>query len=373
MDLPELRARLGQIDNDLVDLIAERQKLSEQVLQAKLKSGTSTRNYGQERVVVERARSRANEVGVDQDLAERIVLELIRGSLTLQEQRRVEASGSGTGKRALVIGGNGKMGRWFCRFLSSQGYAIEIADPNDPSRTDSTNFSAIKDHKQSKLDHDIIVVSAPLATSGDILEDLATRSPKGLIFDVRSLKSPLRKSLQSLISAGCRVTSLHPMFGPTTELLSGRHVIFVDVGCEPATLEAKTLFASTMAVQVEMDLESHDRLIAYVLGLSHALNITFFTALAESGEAAPKLATLSSTTFDAQLEVAMGVSGENPNLYFEIQKLNDYGTESLSALSYAVERLSSIIRANDLEGFRALMDRGRTYLEGRRLESTADQ
>ena len=31
--------------------------------------------------------------------------------------------------------------------------------------------------------------------------------------------------------------------------------------------------------------EKNDRLIAYVLGLSHALNIAFFTALAESGEA----------------------------------------------------------------------------------------
>ena len=45
-----------------------------------------------------------------------------------------------------------------------------------------------------------------------------------------------------------------------------------------------------MAEQVVMSLDDHDRLIAYVLGLSHALNIAFFTALAESGEAAPKLA-----------------------------------------------------------------------------------
>ena len=33
-----------------------------------------------------------------------------------------------------------------------------------------------------------------------------------------------------------------------------------------------------------MELEHHDRLISYVLGLSHALNIAFFTALANSGD-----------------------------------------------------------------------------------------
>ena len=78
-----------------------------------------------------------------------------------------------------------------------------------------------------------------------------------------------------------------------------------------ARLHARALFDQTMASLVEMDLESHDRLIAYVLGLSHALNIAFFTALAESGEAAPKLATLSSTTFDAQLGVAAKIGEQN--------------------------------------------------------------
>jgi chorismate mutase/prephenate dehydrogenase len=120
-----------------------------------------------------------------------------------------------------------------------------------------------------------------------------------------------------------------------------------------------------MAVHVEMDLESHDRLIAYVLGLSHALNIVFFTALLESGEAAPVLANLSSTTFDEQLAVARKVSDDNPSLYFEIQSLNDYGTESLSALLYAVERLRSVVRAGDEQGFAALMERGREYLAAR--------
>jgi len=139
-----------------------------------------------------------------------------------------------------------------------------------------------------------------------------------------------------------------------------------------AAEQGKTIQVTTAAVPDALealnagDTASHDRLIAYVLGLSHALNIAFFTALAESGEAAPKLATLSSTTFDAQLDVAARVAREQPDLYFEIQTLNDYGTESLAALLYAVERLRSVVRAGDLEGFRGLMARGRAYLERER-------
>src|SRR5262249_22395777 len=217
----------------------------------------------------------------------------------------------------------------------------------------------------ARLDRGPIVPASPMPATAAILEAMAAAPPRGVVFDVGSLKSPLRRGLRALRAAGARVTSLPPMFGPDTELLSGRHVIFVDVGAPKATALARALFEPTMATLVEMDLESHDRLIAYVLGLSHALNIAFFTALAESGEAAARLATLSSTTFDAQLGVAQKVAAENPDLYFEIQTLNDYGTESLAALLYAVERLRSVVRAHDLDGFRALMTRGKGYLQER--------
>ncbi|MGB6353902.1 MAG: prephenate dehydrogenase dimerization domain-containing protein, partial [Steroidobacteraceae bacterium] len=168
-----------------------------------------------------------------------------------------------------------------------------------------------------------------------------------------------------LVKAGCRVTSLHPMFGPDTELLSGRHVIFIDLGNREALQEAQQLFAPTMAERVVMGLDEHDRLIAYVLGLSHALNIAFFTALADSGEAAPRLAKLSSTTFDSQLEVASRVAAESPDLYFEIQSLNDYGGESLLALQLAVERLVATVKTGNAAEFSAIMNRGRAYLDVR--------
>jgi len=156
------------------------------------------------------------------------------------------------------------------------------------------------------------------------------------------------------------------MFGPSTELLSGRHVIFIDLGARDALQRARALFAPTMAEQVVMGLEEHDRLIAYVLGLSHAVNIAFFTALARSGEAAPRLLRMSSTTFDAQFDIASEVARESPELYFEIQRLNDYGTESLDALAQAVDHLRSAVQRNDQAGFSALMRQGCEYTQGRR-------
>ena len=362
--LEDLRQRLTEIDRQLIALVAERKAVSEEVARVKRAVGRPTRDYEREREVIMGVRAGAAERGVSPALAEQLLRLLIRSSLTTQEQASVVAHGAGSGRRALVIGGAGKMGGWFVSFLGSQGFAVEVADPAPGAEGEA--LGRVADWRTTDLRHDFIVLATPLGITDAILRDLALRRPPGVIFDVGSLKSPLRAGLLALKSHGCKVTSVHPMFGPDTELLSGRHVVFVDLGHAAALERARELFAHTMAEQVVMSLDDHDRLIAYVLGLSHALNIAFFTVLAESGEAAPKLAQMSSTTFDAQLEVASRVAQDSPELYYEIQSLNDYGAESLEALSQAVERIRTSVLSQDHDAFVALMRRGRDYLEDRR-------
>jgi chorismate mutase/prephenate dehydrogenase len=361
MTLDELRSTLTDLDEQLLGLVARRQLLSEEVAAVKRATGRATRDFAREREVILRARTTAERLHISPDLAEALLRQLIQSSLTTQEHARVAAGAHGSGKRALVIGGRGKMGVWFAEFLASQGFDVAISDPAGSL----PGFVQLTDWQQDALDFDLIVLATPLGITAGLMQALAVRAPRGLIFDLGSLKTPLRAGLHALVKAGCRVTSLHPMFGPDTELLSGRHVIFIDLGHAGALAEAQDLFAPTMAERVVMDLDEHDRLIAYVLGLSHALNIAFFTALAESGEAALRLARLSSTTFDSQLEVAARVAAESPDLYFEIQSLNEYGGESLLALGAAVERVVSAVKNKDAAAFGALMNRGRAYLDVR--------
>lgn len=361
MNLDELRTALTELDGQLLELVARRQELSARVAVVKRATGRATRDFGREREVILRGRNAAARLGVSPDLAESLLRQLIQSSLATQEQARVAAHAQGSGKRALVIGGHGKMGGWFAEFLASQGFRVAIADPMGGLPV----YDILADWQNDALDFDLIVLATPLSATARLLEQLAQRAPRGLIFDLGSLKTPLRTGLDALVKAGCRVTSLHPMFGPDTELLSGRHVIFIDLGNPQALQEAQELFAPTMAERVVMGLDEHDRLIAYVLGLSHALNIAFFTALADSGEAAPRLAKLSSTTFDSQLEVASRVAAESPDLYFEIQSLNQYGAESLLALQHAVDRLVTAVKTGNAQEFTAIMNRGRAYLDVR--------
>ena len=101
------------------------------------------------------------------------------------------AEGKGDGRSALVIGGAGQKGRWFADFFASQGFTTVVADPavEDGPGT----FRAWTD---AGVDFDVIVVAAPLAVAGRILAQLAVLKPKGLIFDIGSLKSPLIDGLK---------------------------------------------------------------------------------------------------------------------------------------------------------------------------------
>jgi len=317
-ELLELRNRLDDIDSGIVDLIAERQAVVTTIAEHKLKTGLPLRHYEREREVIDRGVERAESLGLSGSVARDILQTLIHHSLSNQETHKLVHSEHGQGRRALVIGGLGRMGEWMARYLDMVGYGVDVADRIQRD----TDFSLVQDWQAVVHDYDLIVVAVPLRPSNDILLQLAELKPDCLVFDIGSLKNPMREGLDAMRQSGCRICSVHPMFGPNEIGLSGRHILFVDVGNEQAIIEARALFAHTAADCVELSLEEHDEVMAWILGLSHLVNIAFAGALAQSGEKVPLLKQISSSTFNAQLNVATQVVCENPHLYFEIQQGN---------------------------------------------------
>ncbi len=357
--LSELRQELADLDREIIATVARRRDVALDIGRTKEALGRTTRDFQQEKEVMQRTRRYAEECGLPEKVCGELLSQLIGISLEVQEKDRIVSLGGGEGKRVLIIGGAGRMGRWFSRYLASQGYNVEISDPAGGD----TEYRNVGDWKSVELNHDLVVVSVSLGNTASVLEELLIHKPTGIVFDVGSLKSPQKDVLGRLQQAGVKVTSVHPMFGPSTELLSGRHIVFVDVGCREATDEARNLFANTMVSQVEMTLEEHDRIISFVLGLSHALNITFFSVLDECRESLPQLAATSSTTFDAQLSIARQVASENPNMYYGIQALNESGGVALDHMVRVANHIRDVVANRDEEGFVELMKRGEEMFE----------
>jgi chorismate mutase/prephenate dehydrogenase len=164
---------------------------------------------------------------------------------------------------------------------------------------------------------------------------------------------------QDAAKMGVNICSVHPMFGSKANGIIGRNVIVCDCGNGSAAAEAEILFEGADVIQ--MDVGEHDELMAYVLGLSHALNIAFNSALMKSGISFDALFSVSSTTFEKQSELSIDVAYDNADLYWMIQHANPYNMNSISHLKQSIDELQKV----DKEAFLSLMSESKKYFSVR--------
>ncbi|HEX2022658.1 MAG TPA: prephenate dehydrogenase/arogenate dehydrogenase family protein [Candidatus Thermoplasmatota archaeon] len=357
-ELARLRDEMRALDREILALSARRLDTARRIGDLKRAQGQPIRNYAVEAEALRLAREAARDAGLREAFAEDVVKLEIRESLRAQEKDRASRARPAQGsRRALVVGGSGAMGRWFVDFLEGQGFAVAIADPREgpPGRPRTAEIPA------GRLPHDLVLLATPPSATPGALAALAGRTD-GVVADIASLKAPHEKELRALAASGARVTSLHPMWGPSADLLASRNLVVCDCGSPEANAFAKKLFEDTAARIVEMPLAAHDAFMGSVLGLPHATSLVFGNALARLGPSHADLAGLGGPTFEKQVAVAREVASESRALYYEIQRLNPHTPRVLAGLRASLEEMEAALA--DRARFAAYMDRARAWFEG---------
>ncbi len=344
-DLDGLREQIRQIDLAIVARAAERVELVRQVAEIKRRLNLPTVDYGQERVVLERARAAAREGGLDPAVADDLLARLIRASVGEQDKENLRHAAVGAGNRAVVVGGAGRMGRWLGRFLTTQSYTTFALDPAGSADESESALRALPSAE-------LIICSTPPAATAELYAEWSRKPPAGVVVDIASIKAPLISAIRTLQRAGVRVASIHPMFGPTTMLLRDADVVICDTGDPEATSTVERLFQPTTAHLVRIPLDDHDRIMADLLSLAHATAIAFALALPEAQHP------VRSTTFQALESLAAAVVRESPDVYYEIQAMNPHSAMAVERLRAALSRVVAAVTARDAEGFRALLEEG---------------
>lgn len=348
MTLEETRKEIQDIDMQLLSLMKRRLELARLVGEDKVARNAAVRNIPQERNVIDRYRGFALENGMNPVYAEKVCRILMQESIEVQAALPRTASRM---RHIAIIGGYGKMGRWFADLLKGSGHRVDIIDPS------SGNGLTIDDAKWA----DTVIVSVPISRTGPILQKLdAICKPETLIFDVASLKSPFIDVLKELGGRRC-VCSVHPMFGPSAESMYDRNVIVCDCGSKDAVDQTMELLGNHGANVRTMPVEQHDMYMSYVLGLSHAVNIAFFTVLDRSGIDFQDMQSVASTTFSKLMDTNESVALEDPYLYYEIQHLNANREQMLKEFDSAVHDVVDAALSDDPRAFKELMDNGREY------------
>ena len=356
--LERLRRRIRNLDAALLGLVAERMELAREVGEVKRSLAVPLRDYEVERRVLDRADAAARELGLGTEVARVVMRHLIEESCAIQESEHYSAY-SGGAESVLVVGGRGRMGRWLGRFLESQGHRVCVYDP---APDEGEGFESAPSLAAGLDGASLAFVATPLARVAEDLDAVSSTGWRGIVCDVASLKEHLRPALERARERGVGVTSIHPMFGSGARTLSDKVICVCDCGVPAATERVVALFRETAATLVPLSLERHDEIAAYVLGLSHFLNLAFARALIDSGIPREELEGVGSTTFRSQLATARSVVGDDPDLYFSIQSLNRFSPRVWDELARAARDLAAWVESGDRSAFAAAMSSARAWL-----------
>lgn len=363
-DWSRLRGRIRHVDEQILELVAERLALAAELGHAKRTHGLPIKNYAVEKAVLDRADRQAAALGIPAPVAAALTRLLIDSACRVQEEgleRRVSSERpAAEGATVTILGGHGRMGQWLGRFFEAFGHRVNVLDPRAPSH--ASPYPVLTTLEQA-AGSDTIVLATPISSTPALLERLTEIGTEGLVFDICSLKTPLLDAIHRAEEAGLRVTSVHPLFGPDVESLVGRNIVVCDGATPEATTAAAALFADSAASIVRLQLARHDELMGIVLGLSHLTSLIFNETVARSGIRHSDLRDVASTTFEAQCSLSERVAAESPDLYYEIQAENAFTPRVLETLRATLSDYSQAILRKDPSAFRTLMERGRLFFQ----------
>jgi prephenate dehydrogenase len=224
--------------------------------------------------------------------------------------------------KVAIIGGAGKMGRWFANFLLKEGIQVVISGRNQQKLQSAgkelgvqitTNVEAVKQV-------DVIIISVPLDTFEDVIKEIAPyTNERQIIVDVTSVKTRPVQIMHHYVN-NCTVLGTHPVFGPGARDAGNQNFVLTP------TNEAESALAGKVKTYLEvrganvsvMTPEEHDEMMTVILGLAHFIAIVSADTLL-SFDRFQQMKRIGGTTFKLLYTLIESVISEDPQLYASLQ------------------------------------------------------
>jgi chorismate mutase / prephenate dehydrogenase len=254
---------------------------------------------------------------------------------------------SGPKRTLLLVGGAGRMGRSLAPHFRAKGFRVLIADPAGRVR----GYAAAD--LSAAATADVVCVAASLDRTAAALEAVLAQSPRGLVFDIASLKTPLLPLFSRARKAGVAIASAHPMFGPSAKF-EGNDFLVLDCGDAAAASRLARLFAGEGLRIRRMPVAEHDPWAARTMGLAHVAALACAGALERLKVDAFDVDGRATTSFRRLLDLVASLLDQDPALTRAIQTQNPDAPWVAEVLSGEVEAFRATLFAPDP---RALVER----------------
>ena len=261
--------------------------------------------------------------------------------------------------RIAIIGGSGKMGRWFTSFLLKEGREVIITGRDQKKLLKAkkqlgvetaTNIDATKQA-------DAIVISVPIENFEELVKEISPHTRSGqVIIDITSIKALPVEIMHKHIKTGLTL-GIHPMFGPGAKDIANQNFVLTPIneGERALAQKIKQYLEAKGARATLMPPQEHDEMMTVILGLSH------FTALVSadtllSSDKLKHLGAIGGTTYKVLLTLIESVISEDPELYASLQMRLPHMAEIEKLFQARAKMWADLVETKDRQQFARRMN-----------------
>lgn len=128
--LAELRAQIDLLDEELLQLLAKRLDVVHKIGAVKQQHGLPIYVPQRESEMLQKKREAATKLGLSPNLIEDILRRIMRESYVSENQFGFKTMNPQI-RKIVIVGGRGKLGSLFGRYLTGSGYNVVSLEQND--------------------------------------------------------------------------------------------------------------------------------------------------------------------------------------------------------------------------------------------------
>ncbi len=303
--LEDLRNQIDGVDEAIVGLLARRQAVVDRVVALKKAHNLPIYHPAREEDLISRRRQQGAASDLDPDFIEDLYRTIIRRS-RVEQASSMAVKSVRPGAKVLIVGGEGRMGRYFRTCFADAGYEVRSLDRDDWPDVDRLCRGI-----------DLAILSVPIDRTGEIAARIGPHlPPDAVLSDMTSIKAAPLAAMTAAHDGP--VVGLHPLFGPTTSTLDKQIVVATPGRDSEACQWLLDQFVSWGAIIVTADAREHDDIMDIVQALRHFATFAFGRFLSQKGVRLARSLEFSSPIYRLELGMVGRLFAQDPALYCEI-------------------------------------------------------
>lgn len=238
-------------------------------------------------------------------------------------------------RKVAILGGRGRMGKFFIEQLSAAGHKASALGREDWEYADELLGEA-----------DLVLVSVPIERTVDLIKRAAKYlSPTTALADITSLKT---EPVQAMLEHHCGpVMGLHPMFGPSVKSFSEQKVVVTPGRNDDSFQWLLDFMESKGANLVFSTPQEHDRMMAIVQAIRHFSRFSFGVFLAEEAINIDRSLSMSSPNYRLEIDIVNRLFAQNSSLCADIMLATEERCQTIGRLANTYSRLAQLVAQKD--------------------------